>query len=81
MDGATCAVEVYSGARYAERPLAVHWQGRRLAVTEVLSAWRTPVGPAFAVVLSDGTRLRLEFDEQQDRWTATESTEAAPVEE
>lgn len=63
-------VECYSGGRYAERPLAVHIDGQRLAVERVERAWRTPAGPAFLVVVTGGQRLQLELDERSDIWTA-----------
>ena len=51
------AVECYSGATYAERPVAVQWQGQRLAVEQVLRSWRTPAGPGFDVIVAGGQTL------------------------
>lgn len=64
-------VEFYSGATYAERPIAVRWQGQRLVVEEVLRSWRTPQGPGFDVVTVDGRKFRLSYDEQSDTWQVT----------
>jgi hypothetical protein len=65
-------VELYSGTRYAERPIAVIVAGQRLPVAEVLGSWRTPAGPGFDVLVTGGQRLRLQFDEAGAQWTVTE---------
>ncbi len=65
------SVECYSGFTSAERPVAVHWQGQRLVVKEVLRSWRTPQGPGFDIVVVDGRKFRLAFDEQYDTWQVT----------
>lgn len=64
-------VECYSGATYAERPVAVHWQGQRLVVEQVLRSWRTPQGPGFDVVFADGRKFHLSYDEPSDTWQVT----------
>lgn len=64
-------VECYSGATYAERPVAVHWQGQRLVVEQVLRSWRTPQGPGFDVVVADGRKFHLSYDEPSDTWHVT----------
>lgn len=66
-------VECYSGSRYAERPIAVWLDGKRLVVEQVVHAWRTPVGPGFEVVTAGGRRLRLELDEHSDTWSVAEA--------
>ena len=65
----TVHVECYSGSRYAERPTAVHWQGKRLEIRQVLHSWRTPDGPGFDVVVDDERKFRLLYDEKYDRWS------------
>ena len=65
------AVECYSGSSYAERPVAVHWQGQRLAVEQVLRSWRTPQGPGFDVVVADGRKFHLSYDESSETWHVT----------
>lgn len=62
-------VECYSGATYAERPMAVHWQGQRLDVEQVLRSWRTPDGPGFEVIVTGGQKLRLVYDDMNELWT------------
>lgn len=71
MDDNAIRVECYSGLSYAERPIAVRWQGQRLVVEEVLRSWRTPQGPGFDVVTVDGRKFRLSYDEQSDTWQVT----------
>ena len=66
------AVECYSGAAYAERPVAVHWQGQRLVVEQVLRSWRTPDGPGFEVTVASQRKFRLQFDEATGTWDVQE---------
>jgi hypothetical protein len=66
------AVECYSGSRYAERPVAVHWQGQRLIVEQVLRSWRTPAGPGFDVLVADQRRFRLQLSEATEWWNVEE---------
>lgn len=77
------AVEAYSGYRFAERPRAFTWQGRRYQVLDVERRWRTPTGVGFMVTTalpSEGIgpagagesrpieRWELTYDEVQDTW-------------
>ncbi|HSN74536.1 MAG TPA: hypothetical protein VL334_05510 [Anaerolineae bacterium] len=73
------AVECYSGATYAERPVAVHWQGQRLVIDQVLRSWRTPLGPGFDVLVADGSTFRLSYDESSDTWQVATADVAAPT--
>lgn len=43
-------VEAYSGVRYAERPLAFLWQGRRYQVLSIENRWRSPDRLGFTVI-------------------------------
>jgi len=65
-------VECYSGTKYAERPLTFSWQGERLSITEILSAWRTPEGKGFRVQTQGGRVFELLFDEAKDEWHIAE---------
>jgi len=65
-------IECYSGATYAERPVAVHWQGQRLAVEQVLRSWRTPAGPGFEVTVAGQGRFRLQLNEATGTWDMQE---------
>jgi hypothetical protein len=61
-------VECHSGYDYAGRPLALHWQGGRLVISEVENAWRSPEGKCFRVRTEDGRRFELVYNEQNDEW-------------
>ena len=75
----SASVGCYSGSTYAERPVAVHWQGERLVVEQVRCSWRTPNGPGFDVLVADGRRFRLSYDESCDSWQVTTADETAPT--
>lgn len=61
-------VECYCGQEYAERPLALHWQGERLLAREVLHRWRTPQGKVFHVRTADQQVFSLFYDELDQIW-------------
>ena len=62
-------VECHSGYAYAERPVALAWQGQRLAVAAVLERRRTPEGVSFRVRTSDEQVFELHYDELHDQWS------------
>lgn len=61
-------VECHSGYTYAERPIALHWQGERLLVQEIEARWRIPGGPCFRVRTEDGRAFELFYGELYDEW-------------
>ena len=61
-------VECHAGYKYAERPLALQWQGERLPVVEILNQWRDPDGAGFRVLTGDGQLFELFFREFSDKW-------------
>jgi hypothetical protein len=61
-------VECYSGTTYAQRPVALTWEGARLPITEVEAGWRTADGRAFRVRTEDGRAFNLAYDESNDTW-------------
>jgi hypothetical protein len=61
-------VECYSGARYAERPVALRWKSQRLTVREIECQWREPDGPAFRVRTAGGLRFALHYNEEAGTW-------------
>ena len=63
------SVECYSGARYAERPVALTWRGERLSVQSIERAWQTPDGPAFAVRVAGGRHFELNYHAFLDQWS------------
>jgi hypothetical protein len=65
-------VEVYSGYDYAVRPVAIHWQGARLAVAAVLDAWRDPRGKAFRIRTETDQIFNLLYVVENDSWEIQE---------
>ncbi len=64
----TQLVECYSGAAYAERPIALHWEKIRLEITLIEAQWRTPGKRCFRVLTQDNQRFELQYDECSDHW-------------
>ncbi len=61
-------VECHSGFAYAERPVALTWEGQRLEVEAVLAAWRTPGERRFRVRTRNLLTFELTYRETDDRW-------------
>ncbi|HXK32736.1 MAG TPA: hypothetical protein VNM91_01830 [Dehalococcoidia bacterium] len=62
-------VEAYAGAQYPERPTAVVRAGARVAVAEVLAAWREQERIGFRVLLENGERGLLYYVPELDLWS------------
>lgn len=62
-------VECYSDTAYADRPLAVIFERKRLTVKDVISAEHVPTGKHFRVRLEDGRETDLYYAEAEDLWT------------
>jgi hypothetical protein len=62
------SVECLSDSDYADRPLALTWQGRRLEVAEILASWRGPGEKGFRVKTTDGRAFELAYRELPDEW-------------
>ena len=65
---APAPVECRSDHSYAQRPLAIWWQGQRLEVAEILAEWRTPQGKRFRVSTAAGI-FELTYQEPESTWT------------
>lgn len=61
-------VECHSEFAYAERPVALTWDGKRLEIQAVLSSWRTPEGIHFRVQTDGGQAFELAYNEADDGW-------------
>lgn len=61
-------VRCHAGWRYPERPQTILWEGSWLNVSEVLKAWRGPLGLYFWVQTEDERRFELFYDEVEDNW-------------
>ena len=61
-------VSCRSDYSYAQRPVALQWEGQRLDIRTVEAEWRTPDGRAFRVAAADGRRFELVYHESNDEW-------------
>lgn len=61
-------VECHSGHTYAERPIALKWEGERLQIAEVEAQWRIPGGRKFRVRTEDDRCFELFYGELFDEW-------------
>lgn len=61
-------VECHSDYTYAEKPVALTWEGRRLEIVEILAQWRTPEEKRFRVRTSDGREFELSYCEATGEW-------------
>jgi hypothetical protein len=61
-------VECRSDTEYAERPLALTWQGQRREIAEILSRWHSPAERGFRVKTTDGQAFELTYREIPDEW-------------
>lgn len=62
-------VEAYAGAGYPERPTAVICSGVRIAVAQVLAAWREQERIGFRVALENGERGLLYYVPELGLWS------------
>lgn len=65
-------VECHSGYEYAERPVALHWQGQRLEIEAVEAEWRIPGGRCFRVRCAEDHKFELFYGELYDEWRINE---------
>lgn len=61
-------VECRSDSDYADRPLALTWQGQRLEIAEVLASWRGPGEKGFRVKTVDGQAFEVAYRQVPDEW-------------
>ncbi len=61
-------VECHSGYAYAERPVALRWEGQRLEIERVEAEWRAPGGKQFRVRTRDGRSFELFYEEILEEW-------------
>ena len=61
-------VECHSSYTYAERPIALHWEGERVEIDEIITRWRIPGGIRFRVSAVDGRLFELFYGELYDEW-------------
>ncbi len=61
-------VECHSGYAYAERPVALRWEGQRLEIEQIEAEWRIPGGKRVRVRTGDGRVFNLFYGELYDEW-------------
>ena len=61
-------VECRSDSEFAERPLALTWNGRRYEIAEIIARWRGPNEKGFRVKTADGIAFELMYRELPDEW-------------
>ena len=66
-------VECHSGYEYAERPMAIHWQGDRLEIDLITNRWRSPDGKHFKVQTIDGQIFEIFYDAASNEWNILQS--------
>ena len=65
-------VECYAGYRGDETPRRLHFEGREIEVSEVLSRWKEPGVLFFRVRTEEGRLYVLHKDESAGRWDIPE---------
>lgn len=65
-------VECHSGYEYAERPVALHWEGQREEIERIEAEWRIPGGRKWRVVTTTGRRFELFYGELYGEWRLIE---------
>jgi aminotransferase len=61
-------VECRSGFTYADKPIALTWEGRRLEIVNILAEWLTPEEKHFRVRTGDGREFDLAYSLAADEW-------------
>ena len=64
-------VSCRSDYRYAQRPVALQWEGQRLEIRTVDAEWHAPEGRGFRVSTTDDRRFELIYLELNDEWQIT----------
>jgi hypothetical protein len=61
-------VECHSGFTYADKPVALTWESRRLEIIEITTQWRSPKARHFRVRTSNGQEFELSYCEADNEW-------------
>jgi len=65
-------VECHSDYTYAEKPVALTWEGQRLEIVEISLRWRSPEGHGFRVRTNDDQEFVLFYRVAADEWKITQ---------
>ena len=69
-------VECLSGFRYADKPVALSWEDRRLEIIVIQAEWLSPDGRHFRVHTNDGQDFELIYRETDPERTVSTTTYA-----
>jgi hypothetical protein len=61
-------VECRSDTEFAERPLALIWDGTRYEIAEIVARWHGPNEKGFRVKTAEGPAFELTYREVPDEW-------------
>jgi urease accessory protein UreE len=61
-------VECHSGFTYADRPVALTWEGQRVEIDRILAEWRNAEKKIFRVYTNDGREFELAYNQATDEW-------------
>ena len=61
-------VECRSDSEYAERPLAITWNGQHYEIAEIVARWRGPGEKGFRVKTTNGQAFDITYREIPDEW-------------
>ena len=61
-------VECHSEYEYAEKPVALTWDGKWLEIAAILERWRIPGAKCFRVKTAGGLIFELFYSELYDEW-------------
>ena len=61
-------VSCRSDYSYAQRPVALQWEGQRLEIRTVDAEWHAPEGRGFRVTTTGDRRFELIYLELDDEW-------------
>jgi hypothetical protein len=59
-------VECHSGFTYADKPIALTWENRRLEIIEIFAQWRSPERRHFRVRTRYGQEFELSYREEDN---------------
>ena len=65
-------VECLSGFTYADKPVALTWEGRRLEILAITAEWRNPDERHFRVRTTNRLDFELTFGEADNEWQITQ---------
>ena len=66
-------VECHSGFAYADKPVALTWEGSCLEITRIIAEWRTPEKKHFRVRTASNQIFELAYSPATDEWQINSS--------